>query len=79
MYLPWIFCIQALSSMPFAVRLSLYTGIWDLRNITLEVCFSQLLVYAATHSLLATNYSRAAIITDGIHLGVLRGGVRRQL
>jgi hypothetical protein len=38
MYLPWIFCIQALSSMPFAVRLSLYTGIWDLRNITLEVC-----------------------------------------
>jgi hypothetical protein len=35
--------------MLFAVRLSLYTGIWDLRNITLAVCFSQLLVYAATH------------------------------
>jgi hypothetical protein len=65
--------------MPFRVRLWPYTGIWDLRSITLAACFSKSLVSAATHSVLATNYSRSAIITDGILLGVLLGGVRRQL
>ncbi len=46
-----------------------YISIWDLRNIT---CFSQSLVYAATHWVLAANYSRAAIIIHGILLGALR-------
>jgi hypothetical protein len=55
-------------------RLGLWrcTSIWDLR-IT---CSSQSLVYAATHWVLATNYSRAATIKDGILLVMLLGGVR---
>ena len=65
--------------MHFRVRRWRYTGIWDLRHITLAACFTKSLLYAATHSGLATNYSRAAIITDGILPGVLLGGVRRQL
>jgi hypothetical protein len=73
------FCIQALSFMPFRVRRWRYTSIWDLRNITLAAGFSKSLVYAATHWALATNYSCAAINADGILLGVLLGGVRRQL
>jgi hypothetical protein len=56
----------------FRLGLWRYTSIWDLR-IT---CFRQSLVYAATHWVLATNYSRAATITDGILPGVSLGGVR---
>jgi hypothetical protein len=57
--------------VPFRLGLWRCTSIWDLR-IT---CFSQSLVYAATHWLLATNCSRAALIVDGVLLGVLPGGV----
>jgi hypothetical protein len=67
--LPWIFCIQALLFGPFRLGPWPYTSIWDLGSIT---CFSQALVYAATHWVLATNYSRAAVITN-----FLLGGVRR--
>jgi hypothetical protein len=65
--------------MPFRVRLWRYTGFSDLRNITLAACFSESLVYAATHSALATNYSRGTLSAAGILPGVLLGGVGRQL
>ena len=65
--------------MPFRVRLWRYTGIWDLRNITLAAGFSKSLVYAATHLVLATNHLRATSFTGGILRGVLLGGVGRQL
>jgi hypothetical protein len=65
--------------MPFRVRLWRYTGISDPRNITLAAGFSKSLVYAATHSALATNYSRGTISAAGILPGVLMGGVGRQV
>jgi FlaA1/EpsC-like NDP-sugar epimerase/lipopolysaccharide/colanic/teichoic acid biosynthesis glycosyltransferase len=76
--MPWIFLIQALSFVPFRLYEGLwrYTSIWDLRNITFAVCVSQSIVYAVTRWLFATNYSRAAIITDGILLLILLSGVR---
>jgi hypothetical protein len=77
--LPWIFCIQAISFVLFRVRPWRYTGIWDRRSISSAAGFSKSWVYAATPSGLATNYSRAAIISDGILLGVLPRGFRRRI
>src|SRR5260370_13338766 len=75
---PWICGIQVLSFIPFRLYEGLwrYTSIWDLRNIILPVSFGQALVYAATRLVFATPYSRAAIITDGILLVLMLGGVR---
>ena len=70
--------IQSLAFIPFHLYEGLwrYTSLWDLRNIVLAVCFSQTVVYLTVRRILAEDYSRGALITDGILLILLLGGVR---
>jgi lipopolysaccharide/colanic/teichoic acid biosynthesis glycosyltransferase len=75
---PWLCAIQALVFIPFRLYEGLwrYTSIPDLRNIILAVCCSQPIVYIMTRCAAGSKYSRAALITDGILLVLLLGGVR---
>jgi FlaA1/EpsC-like NDP-sugar epimerase len=75
---PWICVVQALSFIPFRLYEGLwrYTSIWDLVNIIGAVCVSQTAVYVLTRYIFATKYSRGALITDGVLLVLLLGGVR---
>jgi len=73
----WICAIQALAFVPFQLYEGLwrYTSLWDLRNVVLAVCFSQTLVFIARW-MFEVQYSRGALITDGILLILLLSGVR---
>ena len=75
---PWICAVQALSFIPFRLYEGLwrYTSITDLANIICAVCFSEVMVYLVTRGLFATKFSRGALITDGVLLVLLLGGVR---
>ena len=75
---PLIFVTQAFAFVPFRLYEGLwrYTSIWDLKNITQAVCFSQTLVYLVTRCFFGSAYSRAALIIDSILLVVMLGGVR---
>jgi FlaA1/EpsC-like NDP-sugar epimerase len=74
-----ICAIQTFAFIPFHLYEGLwrYTSLWDLRNIVLAVCFSQTAVYLVVCRILAEDYSRGALITDGILLVLLLGGVRK--
>jgi FlaA1/EpsC-like NDP-sugar epimerase len=75
---PWICAVQALAFIPFRLYEGLwrYTSIWDLANITVAVGVSQVMVYILARWIFATKYSRGALITDGVLLVLLLGGVR---
>lgn len=77
--LPWLIVIRGLMFIPFRMYEGLwrYTGLWDLRNITLGVVSSSVIFYILTHWIFGlTAYSRSIYLIDTALLTIFLAGIR---